>query len=213
MKKNTEADIQKVMSSNVQLSAFYFCATGLLILTLGFFSNSNDIELLERILYLIIFLMVIHSALRVRKVEWQFKSGKAVLPIAMIFLTILGVGSIENHGKGINELKNFLWLGFGPEILIFSIILAFFFPKVFLNQTKNKVLTSMRAIISLIVISVSMIAFYQDRKSLIDDYTSEYLINELLAPVVGRVPFYDFIPQYQGFFGFFFIPFRFSAFQ
>ncbi len=208
MKKHKKTETQQVILSTVQLSTFYFCATGLLILTLGFFPNNNDNELLERILYLIIVLMVIHSTLRVKKVKLKFKPGKVALPIAMIFLTILGVGSIENHSLGANELKNFLWLGFGPQILVFSIVLAFFSPMVFLSQKNNKVLASMKVIISLSVICTSLIAFYQDRKSLIDDYTSEYVINELLAPVAGRVPFYDFIPQYQGFFGFLFIPFR-----
>jgi hypothetical protein len=208
MLKNTKLSASKEVQSVIELSSFYFCITGLLVLAFGLFSNSNDVEILERVLYLVVIMLVIRLALSRKKLMIKSELIKLVVPLVMIILTILGIGSIENHGTGVNELKKLLWLGFGPEILLLSLVIALFFPIIFFSDKKLLALTVVKLALSLIAIFTSLISFYQDRKSLIDTYTSEYIINELLAPLAGRVPFHDFIPQYQGFIGFLFVPFR-----
>ena len=119
-----------------------------------------------------------------------------VIAVVPLFLGIIG---IEKHGtqttSGV-DVSGLLWLGFGPFVLITTILFLPYFFKIFDDYTSNKVLRILIPTISLIAVVLTIIAAWQTVTSIIDPYSSEYVLNESLVISAGHLPEVDFIPQY-----------------
>jgi hypothetical protein len=137
----------------------------------------------------------------------QFNSGKYIYSSGAILVTAIGIIGIEEHDP-INGvvLSNRLWLGFGPFVfLLMAAIFAFVF-KVLEWKSLSRTWKVSLAILFSANTALAIPSFWQSAKAVIDADHSEYVINEIIAPLNGYWPYSDFIPQYQTFYGFFLKP-------
>ena len=135
-------------------------------------------------------------------------TGKYLYGVLAFLITVVGVAGVEQHAP-INGvvLSNRLWLGFGPYTLLLALLIT---PIVFKIIDWRSLNLAWKAILSALFLANAILvvpSFWQSAATVIDADHSEYVINELLAPVVGYWPYSDFIPQYQSFYGFFLKPF------
>lgn len=130
--------------------------------------------------------------------------GKEYLMKRNIPLSILGFYSLY---KGISVIEyetwpgletaagNVFWFGFGIEVFILSIIISPFVLKIlFSSQTYFNIL---RIFIFLYLILSYLLSHFQFTDNLIDIVHSSYVFDEILSIKSGKIPYQDFIPQYQ----------------
>ena len=130
--------------------------------------------------------------------------GKEYLMKRNIPLSILGFYSLY---KGISVIEyetwpgletaagNVFWFGFGIEVFILSIIIFPFILKIlFSTQTYFNIL---RILIFLYLILSYLLSHFQFTDNLIDIVHSSYVFDEILSIKSGKIPYQDFIPQYQ----------------
>ncbi|CAN2224061.1 hypothetical protein MCEMKE26_01300 [Candidatus Nanopelagicaceae bacterium] len=184
-----------------------FTLTGLTILLVQLFRGSAQSEGPDKAIFLLsIAIAAIFILMGLTK--GQFNSGKYFYASGAILITAIGVIGIEEHDP-INGvvLSNRLWLGFGPFVfLIMAAIFGFVF-KVLEWKSLSKPWKVALAILFSANTALAIPSFWQSAKAVIDADHSEYVINEIIAPLNGYWPYSDFIPQYQTFYGFFLKPF------
>ena len=184
-----------------------FTLTGLTILLVQLFRGSAQSEGPDKAIFLLsIAIAAIFILMGLTK--GQFNSGKYFYASGAILITAIGVIGIEEHDP-INGvvLSNRLWLGFGPFVfLIMAAIFGFVF-KVLEWKSLSKPWKIALAILFSANTALAIPSFWQSAKAVIDADHSEYVINEIIAPLNGYWPYSDFIPQYQTFYGFFLKPF------
>lgn len=115
------------------------------------------------------------------------------------FSLLIGVVGVEKHGtettSGV-DVSGLLWLGFGPIVLVLLLVLYPFCFKLLEWSTLNKPTKWFLRLVSSIVIFLSLLSCWQTGSSIIDMYSSEYVLNEGLAMPAGNLPYVNFIPQY-----------------
>ncbi len=184
-----------------------FALTGLTILLVQLFRGSAQSEGPDKAIFLLsIAIAAIFILMGFTK--GQFNSGKYIYSSGAILVTAIGIIGIEEHDP-INGvvLSNRLWLGFGPFVfLLMAAIFAFVF-KVLEWKSLSRTWKVSLAILFSANTALAIPSFWQSAKAVIDADHSEYVINEIIAPLNGYWPYSDFIPQYQTFYGFFLKPF------
>jgi hypothetical protein len=85
-------------------------------------------------------------------------------------------------------------MGFGLSVLLLSVLVFIGFMKFMVNS--NKFIAISLILYSIFLVFVASISFFQDRDSLIESQHSEYVVNELVAPYVGKTLYQNFVPQY-----------------
>lgn len=85
-------------------------------------------------------------------------------------------------------------MGFGLAVLVCSIPVLIVLRKY--SIVVPAWLKVFLAMLCCYLVFIASISFYQDRDSLIESQHSEYVLNELIAPRAGKVPYQDFVPQY-----------------
>ncbi len=183
-----------------------FALTGLTILLVQLFRGSAQSEGPDKAIFLLsIAIAAIFILMGFTK--GQFNSGKYIYSSGAILVTAIGIIGIEEHDP-INGvvLSNRLWLGFGPFVfLLMAAIFAFVF-KVLEWKSLSRTWKVLLAILFSANTALAIPSFWQSAKAVIDADHSEYVINEIIAPLNGYWPYSDFIPQYQTFYGFFLKP-------
>ena len=184
-----------------------FATIGILILIVQLLRGPGQSESPDKIIYLMaIFIAGFFLMLGTFK---SYKiTGKYFYSLVAFFIGALGILGVEQHAP-INGvvLSNRLWLGFGPYVFLLSLLVMPFIIRIFewtSLKFRWKFLVSIVVIANLILVIPSL---WQNSNTVIDADHSEYVINELFAPIVGHWPYSDFIPQYQSFYGFLFKPF------
>jgi hypothetical protein len=133
--------------------------------------------------------------------------GISLIPIS------LGIFGVETHGtqttSGVN-VTGLLWLGFGPIVFIVLILFLPFIYKLTLSDKFSRPISVLIWLVTLISITLTGIGAWQTTSSIIDPYSSEYVINESLAVAAGHLPYVDFIPQYGTMYAFLAAPFAHS---
>ena len=184
-----------------------FTLTGFSILLVQLFRGSAQSEGPDKAIFLLsISIAAVFILMGLTK--GQFNSGKYFYAVGAILVTAIGVIGIEEHDP-INGvvLSNRLWLGFGPFVLLLMALIFGFVFKVLEWKSLSK---TWKVALTLLFTANSALAipsFWQSAKTVIDADHSEYVINEIIAPLNGYWPYSDFIPQYQTFYGFFLKPF------
>ena len=184
-----------------------FAITGSLIFIIQLLRGSAQSEGPDKAIYLLavliagIFLLMGFS--RTSKSTGKYLHGS----LAFI-VTAIGIAGVEHHAP-INGvvLSHRLWLGFGPYVLILALLITPFVFKIIEWRSLNigwKVILSALFLANAVLVVPS---FWQSAATVIDPDHSEYVLNEILAPLVGHWPYSDFIPQYQSFYGFLLKPF------
>jgi hypothetical protein len=108
----------------------------------------------------------------------------------------VGVGALEGH-VGYEEMYPDLWAGWGPWALLLALVAS---PLVWRIVHWHTLPRSVRVALSVavgLVCAADLLSIWQTRTSLIDPFSAEYVVNEMLAPAAGHVPYSDFVPQYQ----------------
>lgn len=184
-----------------------FTLTGLAILLVQLFRGSAQSEGPDKAIFLLsIAIAAIFILMGLTK--GQFNSGKYFYASGAILITAIGVIGIEEHDP-INGvvLSNRLWLGFGPFVFLLMAAIFGFIFKVLEWKSLSKPWKVVLAILFSANTALAIPSFWQSAKAVIDADHSEYVINEIIAPLNGYWPYSDFIPQYQTFYGFFLKPF------
>ena len=189
------------------LSLKAFTLTGFSILLVQLFRGSAQSEGPDKAIFLLsIFIAAVFILMGLTK--GQFNSGKYFYVVGAIFVIAIGVFGVEEHDP-INGvvLSNRLWLGFGPFVLLLMALMFGFVFKVLEWKSLSKTWKVALALLFSANSALAIPSFWQSAKTVIDADHSEYVINEIIAPLNGYWPYSDFIPQYQTFYGFFLKPF------
>ena len=184
-----------------------FALTGFSILLVQLFRGSAQSEGPDKAIFLLsISIAAIFTLMGLTK--GHFNSGKYFYAVVAVFVTVIGVVGIEEHDP-INGvvLSDRLWLGFGPFVLLLMALIFGFVFKVLEWKSLSKALKVVLALLFSANSALAIPSFWQSSKAVIDPDHSEYVINEIIAPLNGYWPYSDFIPQYQTFYGFFLKPF------
>lgn len=184
-----------------------FALTGLTIFLVQVFRGSAQSEGPDKAIFLLsISIAAIFILMGLTK--GQFNSGKFIYSSVAILVTAIGIIGIEEHDP-INGvvLSNRLWLGFGPFVFLLMAAIFGFVYKVLEWKSLRKSWKVLLATLFSANVALAIPSFWQSAKAVIDADHSEYVINEIIAPLNGYWPYSDFIPQYQTFYGFFLKPF------
>ena len=198
---------QESFPTPIALGIKAFALTGSLIFLIQLLRGSSQSEGPDKAIYLIaIFIAGIFLLLGYSKTGKT--TGKYVYGALAFLVTALGIAGVEQH-EPINGvvLSYRLWLGFGPYTLILALLLM---PLVFKIIEWRSLNIAWKALFSGLFLTNAVLvvpSFWQSAATVIDADHSEYVINELLAPLVGHWPYSDFIPQYQSFYGYLLKPF------
>ncbi len=127
--------------------------------------------------------------------------------VSFVAIALTGFLPVERHDKtfpGI-DLSRILWCGFGPPVFIFLIFITMPLAASFLLSTgKFDIWRKRLAVLSILLVILS---FSQEARTVIDQGHTAYIINETFSFLAGNVPYVDYIPQYQSFYGFAILPF------
>jgi len=184
-----------------------FVVTGFLILAIQIFRGSAQSEGPDKAIY-VLSILVAGIFLIAGLTKGSFAKGKFFYGISALAIIGIGIIGVEQHDP-INGviLSNRLWLGFGPFVLILALLFVTVIFKVIEWKSLPKIWKSIIGTLLSINLVFVVLSLWQNSRAVIDADHSEYVINEILAPVTGKWPYSDFIPQYQTFYGFLFKPF------
>ena len=202
-----KAVIQEVFPTPIALGIKAFAITGSLIFIIQLLRGSAQNETADKVIYLLAILIAgVFLLLGFSKVSKS--TGKYLHGSLAFIVTAIGIAGIEEH-EPINGvvLSDRLWLGFGPYVLLLAVLITPIVFKIIEWRTLNFAWKAILSTLFLINAVLVIPSFWQSAAAVIDADHSEYVINEILAPVVGYWPYSDFIPQYQSFYGFFLKPF------
>ena len=198
---------QETFPTPIALGIKAFAITGSLIFIIQLLRGTAQSEGPDKAIYLLavliagIFLLMGFS--RTSK-----STGKYLHGTLAFIVTAIGIAGVEHH-EPINGvvLSYRLWLGFGPYVLIVALLITPLVFKIIEWRSLNIAWKALLSVLFLINAVLVVPSFWQSAATVIDADHSEYVINELLAPLVGHWPYSDFIPQYQSFYGFLLKPF------
>ncbi len=184
-----------------------FAITGSLIFVIQLLRGSGQSEGPDKAIYLLA-ILVAGIFLLVGLSKLNKVTGKYLYGSLAFLVTAIGIGGVEQHAPINGVVLSYrLWLGFGPYTLILALLLT---PIVFRIIEWRSLNIAFKGILTLLFLANAVLvvpSFWQSAATVIDADHSEYVINELLAPLVGHWPYSDFIPQYQSFYGFLLKPF------
>ena len=178
-------------------SAFMF------IFWLGFM-KMNPSENADRLLFLGSGLFALSVALLAAKLP-SIRSNSSWLYLSLLPLSI-GV-IVKEH----QEMSRQYVMGFGLSVFLIALVITPLIPILIKNAGNRKILFGL-LLISIFLITLALLSFWQTKNSLIESLHSEYVVNELLAPRTGYSQYSDFVPQYTFVLGYLFklIPSSFS---
>lgn len=197
----------EVFPSPIALGIKAFAITGSFIFIVQALRGSAQSEGPDKAIYL--FAVLIAGIFLLMGFSKLTKSnGKFLYGVLTFLITAVGIAGVEQHAP-INGvvLSNRLWLGFGPYTLLLALLITPIVFKIIDWRSLNIMWKIFLSTIFLINTILVVPSFWQSAATVIDPDHSEYVINELLAPLVGHWPYSDFIPQYQSFYGFLLKPF------
>lgn len=178
--------------------------TSSLIFAIQLVRGSNS-ESWDRLIYLSSILLAVIITISRAKLF----SNTALMALGAVSLAI-GVIGVEKHGtettSGV-DVSNMLWLGFGWVVFLALLFTTFLYLKFYFREEWPIWLRTLGVLAFLYSTSLALLAAWQTTSSIIDNYHSEYVINEALAVPAGHIPYVDFIPQYGLLFSFLLKPF------
>jgi hypothetical protein len=181
--------------------------TSIVVFLVQLFRANNRSEKIDQFIFLSCIIISFLFMVQEFKSKKNFKITRLSLLGLLIF--IIGIFGVEKHSQ-INgvDLNKILWLGFGPFILLTILLIM---PFVFYIYSWKNLNRTIKIIFNFLAIGVVMLvipATWQGGNSIIDNYHSEYLINENLAVAAGHIPYVDFIPQYGTLYSWLLAPFK-----
>jgi hypothetical protein len=184
-----------------------FTVTGFTILAVQLLRGAAQSEGPDKAIYLLA-IITAGIFLLLGLTKGNFATGKYFYGPSALIIAALGILGVEQHDP-INGvvLSNRLWLGFGPFVLILALFISGFIFKIIEWKSLGGIWRVLLGLIFTTNLILVIPSFWQSSKTVIDADHSEYVINEMIAPLTGHWPYSNFIPQYQSFYGFFLNPF------
>ena len=205
---NRVAENQPNFPKFLKIGLFGYITVGIFTGFIQIIRGGNVGEGFDKTIYLSALVIAVITIVAGVKSRKNSHSGSTFTLISILLLIIVGIGGVEKHGSinGVN-LSDRLWLGFGPFVLALGLVLAPFIYRIYEWKSLKiywKIVIASSALASTLLAFPS---FWQSASTVIDADHSEYVLNEIIAPVVGHWPYVDYIPQYQTFYGFLLLPF------
>lgn len=198
-----KAVVHETFPTPIALGIMAFALTGTFIFSVQLLRGPAQSEAPDRVIYLFSVLMVAIFLWIGFSNAINIKREKLYGFLALVAICI-GIAGIEQHG---GNLSNIIWLGFGPYVLVLTILFSLVAFRVFEWLSLSKIWKFIFSILITIDLIFVVLSIWQDSSSIIDPHHSEYILNEIFAQSVGLWPYSDFIPQYQSFYGFLLQPF------
>ena len=200
-------DLVKVNRSTFNLFVKLASYTSIVVFLVQLFRANNRSERIDQFIFLsciiISFLLMVQGFIN--------KKNLKITPLSSLGLLIfiIGILGVEKHPQinGI-ELNKILWLGFGPFILLTIILIMPFVFYIYSWKNLNRTIQIIVNFLAIGVVTLVIPAAWQGGNSIIDNYHSEYLINENLSVAAGHIPYVDFIPQYGTLYSWLLAPFK-----
>jgi hypothetical protein len=185
-------------------------ATSALLIAVIQLIRTNKLEIWDRAIYLSVGLLALISLMKMAFGKTN-ETRSFLYPLSGIVILVVGILGIEKHGtettRGV-DISGLLWLGFGPGVLLALLALIPFIFSLYrwdgLPRWTKYSFSTLAAVVTLSFIP----AVWQGGASIIDNDSSEYVINENLAVSAGQLPYVDFIPQYGTLFSWLIAPFK-----
>ena len=205
MQKNQSIEINRGFVLNLLLQMLVY--SSITIFLIQFFRNGNKSERIDQAIFLLCTSLIIFVLMKHTKKQSRINHTKLSMLSVVIF--VIGIYGIENHSS-INgvDLNKILWLGFGPYVLVLTLLLIPFVFTIYSWIDLDKKIQWVLNILAILVVIFVTPALWQGGNSIIDNYHSEYLINENLAVSAGHIPYVDFIPQYGTLYSWLLFPFK-----
>jgi hypothetical protein len=184
-----------------------FSLTGFTILAIQLMRGAAQSEGPDKAIYLLS-IVTAGIFLLMGLTKGNYSTGKYFYGPSALLIAVLGIIGVEQHDP-INGvvLSNRLWLGFGPFVLVLALLISGFIFKIVEWKSFGKLWKNLLALLFITNLVLVIPSFWQSSKTVIDADHSEYVINEMIAPLTGHWPYSNFIPQYQSFYGFLLQPF------
>jgi len=184
-----------------------FTITGFIILVIQLMRGTAQSEGPDKAIYLLS-ICTAGVFLLLGLTKRNYSTGKYFYGPSALLIAALGILGVEQHDP-INGvvLSNRLWLGFGPFVLVLALLISGFIFKIVEWKSLGKIWKLSLSFLFTTNLILVIPSFWQSSKTVIDADHSEYVINEMIAPLTGHWPYSNFIPQYQSFYGFFLKPF------
>ena len=200
-------DLVKINRSTFNLFVKLASYTSIVVFLVQLFRANNRSERIDQFIFLsciiISFLLMVQGFIN--------KKNLKITPLSSLGLLIfiIGILGVEKHPQinGI-ELNKILWLGFGPFILLTIILIMPFVFYIYSWKNLNRTIQIIVNFLAIGVVTLVIPAAWQGGNSIIDNYHSEYLINENLSVAAGHIPYVDFIPQYGTLYSWLLAPFK-----
>ena len=174
------SDLVKVNRSTFNLFIKLASYNSIVVFLVQLFRANNRSERIDQFIYLsciiISFLLMLQGFIN--------KKNLKITPLSSLGLLIfiIGILGVEKHPQinGI-ELNKILWLGFGPFILLAIILIMPFVFYIYSWKNLNRTIQIIFNFLAIGVVTLVIPAAWQGGNSIIDNYHSEYLINENLS--------------------------------
>ena len=146
------------------------------------------------------------------RLGFQYELFRRAECVASFFVLALSITSVDLLAS-VPEL----WSGFGTQVLVFAavgLLIAVNGRKVFNKYANDKVRFRLWFTLCTIVLLMYLPVFIQPSYGLLNlGDTTYHVLDEMLAPVVGRFPYFDYSPQYTAIYGWLLSPLRWIPFS
>lgn len=116
---------------------------------------------------------------------------------------LVGVGHVERP-----ELTTDFWEGFGASVAIVALIVALYlWTELDRVQASRPLHTLLNVAISVLAAG-DLLSLLRTLPFMVSATNNWYMLNDMLAPAAGRVPYGNFVPGYIGLYGWVLVPFR-----
>ena len=134
---------------------------------------------------------------------------KAVGTSTMVFSVcatvglLVGVGRVERP-----ELATNFWEGFGASVAIVAVIVALYWWTELDRIQSSRPLRLLFNIAISVLVACDLLSLLRTLPFMVSATNNLYMLNDMLAPAAGRVPYGNYVPGYIGLYGWILVPFH-----
>lgn len=189
--------MENLKKTNLNFFINTFSIFSLIFIFIQFERYKDSSEKWDIFLFLILIFTTLTIIFLLYKAEFLFEKRNLLLSFILIYSIFKSISTYEYRPFQNFDYPSYMyiWLGFGPIVLLIGIFLIPIIYKLLLKQ--NNYFKVIKISMSIYLFTSLLLGVFQTNKSLIDFLHSNYIFDEIFSVLVGQVPFVDFIPQYQ----------------
>jgi hypothetical protein len=116
---------------------------------------------------------------------------------------LVGVGRVERP-----VLTTNFWEGFGASVAIVALIVALYLWTELDRIQASKTLHTLLNVAIAVLAACDLLSLLRTLPFMVSATNNWYMLNDMLAPAAGRVPYGNFVPGYIGLYGWILVPFH-----